>query len=298
SDLSWLLNLNDFVNPVAGISKISNPIKPFYEKPLDEMISSFGSNPINFSDYKVSQIEGSVTNNLFENKNYFYSTEGLKDYWLTLNLKVETILGEEIEMPVRLAGLERIQQLTRRSIDVKTVSDAFDALLLEDLSDDPNKSRETIVTTTKNLLSIPFNIIVEEIQNSSSIMLLDDNFDKITKFDTEDFKDQLSIFFFYAYGLSKLDGNIEHFDNNRQLFLDSIDPISSTQNIFLGSYFGRWIDEIKRPLFFELSTSIDFLTFTENGLKVSNVGLGIFWSSVILVILAGTVLIYYRKDFT
>ncbi|MGL5617953.1 MAG: hypothetical protein ACRCWU_02805 [Metamycoplasmataceae bacterium] len=311
-DLSWILNLNNFINPVAGISKISNPIKAFYNKPIEsEIVYDAGLYTINFSDYNVALNNGPIKNNSLNNKNYFIATEGISDFGLNFNLKVKVSPdeSEEVEKSVVLSGFNQIQDILRQKANFVEVGRAFENLIDKDLSKNPSETKQIIINGAENVLSLALEEITTHAKASGSIAinLYDNMASKITTFDEKDFKEQLSLFFFYTYGLMKLNGDINKF-NNKDVFINSIVPSTPNSNTFLDTNYARVLANehkpspitpfVKAPLFFELPKSDAFQTFINKGEKVSKVTVGLYWSSVILVILTGTVLIYYRKDFT
>ncbi|MGL4252272.1 MAG: hypothetical protein ACRCW3_02725 [Metamycoplasmataceae bacterium] len=296
-DLSWLLGINEFVNPVAGISKISNPLKAFYDKPIE----SYDLNQnINFSDYNVALNKEAVKNNEFNNKNYFFVTEGINEFGLNFNLKVKiTPESEEVQESVILSGFHQIEAIIKRTSNLAEVGRVFENLLQKDLSNDPVQTKQMIINDTKTVLSSALSTITADAKRESAIAInLYDNVNlKISNFDEEDFKDQLALFFFYAYGLKKLDGNIDKF-NNKEVFINSTVSSQPNSNTFFGNDYARIFNFKKEPIFLELPITNTFQTFVNKGEKVSKTAVGFYWSSIILVILTGTVLIYYRKDFT
>ncbi|MGL5590967.1 MAG: hypothetical protein ACRDCH_02760 [Metamycoplasmataceae bacterium] len=294
-DLSWLISINEFVNPVAGISKISNPTKAFYDKPVESY--DLPQN-INFSDFNVTLNNEVVKNNEFNNKNYFFVTEGINEFGLNFNLTV-THEGVEAERSVVLNGFHQIQAIIRKASNLTEVGKAFESLLEKDLSNDPVQTKQMIITETRNVLSSALETITADAKRESAISIqLYDNFNsKINIFDEQEFKDQLALFFFYAYGLQKLDGNIDKF-SNKEVFINSTVSSQPNSNTFLGNDYARIFNFRKEPIFLELPNSHTFQAFVNNGEKVSKAAVGLYWSSIILVILTGTVLIYYRKDFT
>ncbi|MGL5205621.1 MAG: hypothetical protein ACRC7B_01765 [Metamycoplasmataceae bacterium] len=305
-DLSWLLAINEFVNPVAGISKISNPTKGFYDEPIEfETNLNTGYN-INFSDYNVSLDNVPVKNNDLSGKNYFFVTDGIEEIGLNFNLKVTlTPGGEEVEKSVVLSGFNRIQTIIRQKSNLVAVGRVFETLLENDLSSDPVRIKQMIINDTKEVLSDALEEITINANEYGPIQvnLYGPGDSRPLSFNEEDFKDQLALFFFYTYGLKKLDGNIASFPN-RDAFIDSIVTPESDFNNFLGNTYSRLSINtlatpiVKAPIFLELPESSSFQTLINKGEKVSKIAVGFYWSAITLVIITGTALIYYRKDFT
>ncbi|MGL6125427.1 MAG: ABC transporter permease [Metamycoplasmataceae bacterium] len=321
-DYSWITNLNNFINPIAGITKITTPSPKLFINDAELQNSSF-DDQINFSEFKLSLTNGNVKNNLWENKNYFFgmNTINLNSnliHGLTLNLKVKTN-ASDISFDDKLVvftGIKNIRNIFEENkLDNKEIEKVFDELLRMNLSNDEN-TKNLIINKTESLFLTSFNEIISIISSSDPTLSgifelrLENSSNQnnlITVFDHDNFKSQLSLLLFYFYGLEKLDENINKFEN-RNIFLDSTISNNMRVNNFLGSDFGfyssSFSDETNSnsfstsQIFFQKPVSEKYETFINHGEKVSSLGVGLSWSAVTLIILVGTVMIYYRKDFT
>lgn len=300
-DFSWILNLNDFLNPIAGIAKISSPNPIFFND--NEFSSSSFYSKINLTDFKVSLIEGTVENNLWGNSNYFVEIDDI--FLKNIALNLEVTLEDQVENlhPIKLTGLYKIREILENKISFDEVSKIFDNLLSMNLfENDDMVNRGLIIERTQDLFKSSFleiiSILNDVANDSISIELInnDSNAIGIKSFNEKDLTDQLILFFFYIYGLERMNGNIEEF-NNKVTFLNSSFNLGA--NKFLGNNFSIIEYSGKRsPILYDLPAAATYETFLNRGEKVNSIAVGFSWSLIILVILMGTVFVYYRKDFS
>ena len=303
-DLSWLINLNNFLNPVAGMTKISSV------KPIFYTDNNYGSSGPDFSNFNVSWKEQEIKNNYIDGFNHFVDLNIFNNK-IQIDLKV-VVSNNNISSPleskeVLIGEMYSFERALDENLDSTSLKRIFDDLLKKNLNGDSQAVIDKIVAASSKVLAETFRVWIDVLNEDISwdIELKDSaSVGKITSFDEEDLKIKMTTLLFYLYGLSELNNNLENFPNNN-IFLDSITS-GSQNNIFLGNTFGA--HETKRnddgsstdvftPFFYKVPSTTEYLTFVNDGEKVTSVAVGLFWFGIISVVLVGTILIYYRKDF-
>ncbi len=298
-DLSWIINLNNFLNPVAGITKISS-VKPNF------FMNSSGYGP-NFSDFNISLEEGQINNNLINGFNHFMDLEYTEKIQIELKVAVKsgarTLPMEQKQ--VMVGEIYNLRNILYSNLDVNSLEKIFDNLLNTDLSGVEQVVKDKIVAQSSEILKKSFDVWIKQIRENiqSNIELKNNKNNDVVDFDDSDFKEKMTILFFYLYGLKKLNHNLENF-SNKDIFLKSV--IESDNNKFLGDTFGAYKTQygpeggsvgVFTPFFYKVASTNEYLTFVNGGEKISSVPVGLFWFGIISIVLMGTILIYYRKDF-
>ena len=287
-DYSWINIVNNFLNPIAGITKISSVASSVFND------NSYGEK-VNFTDYYISFNESQkVTNNLWENKNYFLGMDDLErqNDRIKFTLKVKT--GENPEFhneDILLTNLYSLKSFFEDYINLPKVETAFNSILDENLNNlNDLETIKIIMDKSQGLLDNAFND--PTLKNLLSLT----NSNEIIEIDKVDFKEKLTILFFYLWGLKKLDNNMENFIN-RDIFINSIIEGEKSNKFLNISFSLSSYDDSISP--FLLSSPIDnqYDVFVNDGEKASSIAVGLLWSGIILIILSGTVVIYYKKDF-
>ena len=294
-DYSWINIVNNFLNPIAGISKISSVASSVFNN------NSYGEK-VNFTDYYISFNESQkVINNLWENKNYFLGIDDLerRNDRIKFTLKVKTSQNPEFHNEdILLTNFYSLKSFFEDYINLSKVEKVFNSILDENLNNlNELEIIKIIMDKSQGLFD---NALDKEFLNDPTLKnllgLTNTNSNEIIEIDKVDFKEKLTILFFYLWGLKKLDNNMENFIN-RDIFINSIIE-GEKSNKFLNISFSLFsYDDSISPFFFTSSMDNQYDVFVSGGEKASSLAVGLLWSGIILIILSSTIVIYYKKDF-
>ncbi len=287
-DYSWINIVNNFLNPIAGITKISSVASSVFND------NSYGEK-VNFTDYYISFNESQkVTNNLWENKNYFLGMDDLErqNDRIKFTLKIKTSENPEFHNEdILLTNLYSLKSFFEDYINLSKVETAFNSILDENLNNlNDLETIKIIMDKSQGLLDNAFND--PTLKNLLSLT----NSNEIIEIDKVDFKEKLTILFFYLWGLKKLDNNMENFIN-RDIFINSIIEGEKSNKFLNISFSLSSYDDSISPFLLSSPIENQYDVFVNDGEKASSIAVGLLWSGIILIILSSTMVIYCKKDF-
>lgn len=270
-DLSWIINLNNFINPIAGITKMA-------KKEPNIMFSDYNGEKLNFLDYnftfnsnKTEVILNSYNgnNNFIDLKNSIYNIKYLEQPEISINL-------DGMNYNYNSTNVWRENDF----INLKNLfNEKFDSLSISN----PNPLRfKKFLTDAKEICGELFGGKFNE-----ALHLLVENKNETP---TKNIENESLMLFFYLYSLEKINNDFVNSTNDiKSLFLTKLQE--------LGDYKFTVYSNTPTPIISQESINEKYLTFSIGTEKVNSAVVGISWSSIILVILVTTIFVYYRKDF-